>query len=126
MAPLRRVRRLVGTNGIGHRLNPEGYAGALEAFDRRLPELLAALRPDDVLIITADHGNDPTSGNTDHSRERVPILIVGDKIKSGFDLGTRSSFADVAATIAALLGLPWEGDGLSFADEISLETVPHS
>ncbi len=102
----------------GHRLDPEGYARALEAFDRRLPELLAALRPDDVLILTADHGNDPTSSSTDHSRERVPILIAGERVKTGFDLGTRDSFADVAATIADLLGIPWDGAGVSFAAAI--------
>ena len=80
-------RGLIFTNLVdfdalyGHRLDPKGYAEALEAFDRRLPEILAALRPDDVLIITADHGNDPTVESTDHSRERVPILIAGDAVR---------------------------------------------
>jgi len=72
----------------------------------------------DVLIITADHGNDPTSPSTDHSRERVPILIVGDNVKSNLDLGTRDSFADVASSIADFLNLEWYGSGSSFAEKI--------
>jgi phosphopentomutase len=102
----------------GHRNNPQGYAEALAAFDRRVPELLAALRPDDVLIITADHGNDPTTPSTDHSRERVPILITGKGVRPNYNLGTRSSFADVAATIADLLAVPWGGAGKSFAQQL--------
>lgn len=119
-------RGLIFTNLVdfdalyGHRLDPKGYAEALEAFDRRLPEILAALRPDDVLIITADHGNDPTSGSTDHSRERAPILIAGDSVRANHDLGVRSSFADVAVTIADLLGVGWSGPGASFAREIAV------
>jgi phosphopentomutase len=102
----------------GHRNDPRGYAQALEAFDQRLPELTASLRPGDVLMITADHGNDPTTPGTDHSRERVPILINGPHVQPGHSLGTRSSFADVAATTAAVLGIPWSGPGLSFADQL--------
>lgn len=102
----------------GHRNNPQGYAEALEAFDARLPDIQAALQPGDVLMITADHGNDPTTPSTDHSRERVPLLISGRAIKPNTDFGTRSSFADLAATIAALLGLNWPGAGESFADMI--------
>jgi len=102
----------------GHRNNPQGYAGALVAFDARLPEIQAALRPTDVLIITADHGNDPTTPSTDHSRERVPLLISGQPIKPNTNLGTRSSFADLAATIADLLDLNWPGAGQSFADKM--------
>lgn len=98
----------------GHRNNPRGYADALEAFDARLPELWAALHPGDVLIITADHGNDPTTLSTDHSRERVPLLLSGAPVLPGIDLGTRSSFADLAATIADMLGVPWAGAGESF------------
>jgi phosphopentomutase len=101
----------------GHRNNPQGYAQALEAFDRRLPELLSALGPDDALMITADHGNDPTSGSTDHSRERVPLLAAGNPVRP-VDIGTRRTFADVAATIAELLGVPVPGRGESFAETI--------
>jgi phosphopentomutase len=104
----------------GHRNNPRGYADALEAFDRRMPEITAALKDDDVLIITADHGNDPTTQSTDHSRERVPILFHGSAIRSNYDLGTRPCFADLAATIGSLLGVPWNGEGETFADEIKL------
>jgi phosphopentomutase len=99
----------------GHRNNPQGYAEALEAFDQRLPEIQAAMSDDDVLIITADHGNDPTTPSSDHSRERVPILIAGHRIKPNLDLGTRETFADVAATLADLLDVPWQGAGTSFA-----------
>lgn len=99
----------------GHRNNPRGYADALEAFDARLPDIQAAIRPTDVLMITADHGNDPTTPSTDHSRERVPLLVYGPPIKANTNLGTRTCFADVAATIAALLGLDWTGAGESFA-----------
>ncbi|MFN8487863.1 MAG: phosphopentomutase [Caldilineaceae bacterium] len=102
----------------GHRNDPQGYAAALEAFDRRLPEILQHLRPSDVLIITADHGNDPTTPSTDHSRERVPFLMCGAAIKQNYNLGTRNSFADVAATIAELLGVQWHGAGNSFAEAV--------
>jgi len=102
----------------GHRNDPRGYANALEAFDRRLPEILSKLRDSDVLMITADHGNDPTTLGTDHSRERVPLFAVGNHIRGGCNLGTRSSFADVAATIAELLRVSWSGAGESFASLI--------
>ena len=98
----------------GHRNDPKGYADALEAFDCRLPEILQTMRVSDLLIITADHGNDPTTPGTDHSRERVPVLVYGDRTKRSLDLGTRISFADVAATIAELLDVPWSGCGASF------------
>jgi phosphopentomutase len=101
----------------GHRNNPKGYAEALEYFDRRLPEILAALGPDDVLMITADHGNDPTTPSTDHSRERVPILVAGRAVKPGA-IGTRRSFADVATTIAELLGIEPPDYGESFVSAI--------
>lgn len=102
----------------GHRLDPQGYAAALEAFDRRLPEIMGQMRPDDVLFITADHGNDPTSTSTDHSRERVPFLAYGHRIKHAHHLGTRATFADIAATVADLLDVTWRGPGQSFATEI--------
>jgi len=102
----------------GHRNNPRGYADALEAFDRRLPEILDALLPGDVLFITADHGNDPTTPSTDHSRERVPLLIAGEAIRPATNFDTRPRFSDLAATAAELLGLDWRGAGESFAAEI--------
>jgi phosphopentomutase len=102
----------------GHRNNPRGYADALEAFDRRLMEIATAMYDTDVTIITADHGNDPTTPSTDHSRERVPLLVFGVAIRPHCNLGSRPSFADVSATIAALLGLSWSGAGQSFAQEI--------
>jgi phosphopentomutase len=102
----------------GHRNDPVGYAAALEAFDQRLPEILGCLRESDILIITADHGNDPTTPGTDHSRERVPILIVGNAVSQNINIGARASYADVAATIADVLGIPWSGAGISFAELI--------
>ncbi|RME45673.1 MAG: phosphopentomutase [Caldilineae bacterium] len=102
----------------GHRNNPRGYADALEAFDARLPEIQAALRPTDVLMLTADHGNDPTTPSTDHSRERVPLLIGGAPIRRNTPFGTRPRFSDLAATAADMLGLDWRGAGESFKAQI--------
>jgi phosphopentomutase len=102
----------------GHRNDPRGYADALEQFDARLPDIELALRGVDVLMLTADHGNDPTTPSTDHSRERVPILVTGPRVRRGVALGARASFADVAATIADLLSVGWSGAGQSFADLI--------
>ncbi len=87
----------------GHRNDASGYAAALTEFDQALGTLLNLMLPDDLLIITADHGNDPTTPSTDHSREYVPLLIYGKKIRPGIELGTRSSFADVGHTIASYL-----------------------
>jgi len=99
----------------GHRNDAPGYARALERFDARLPEIYAAMRPDDLLVITADHGCDPTTPGTDHSREYVPLLVTGDMVHPGVDLGTRNGFDDVAATIAQVFGLgPFGGE--SFLD----------
>jgi phosphopentomutase len=89
----------------GHRNDPAGYAAGLVSADMRLPEILSRLREDDLLIITADHGCDPTTPSTDHSREYVPILLYGAAIESGVDLGIRSTFADVAQTIAEAMGI---------------------
>lgn len=89
----------------GHRNDPRGYADALEELDRRLPELFNALNEDDMVIITADHGCDPTTPGTDHTREYVPLLVYGRPVQRGVNLGVRETFADVAATIAHIFGL---------------------
>lgn len=102
----------------GHRRNVEGYARALADFDGRIPELLADLESDDLLVITADHGCDPTYKGTDHTREYVPLLIYGERIKEDYNLGVRETFADLAATITELLGVKPVKFGRSFAGEI--------
>ncbi len=91
----------------GHRNDAVGYARALEAFDARLPGLLALLGGHDALFITADHGCDPATPGTDHTREYVPLLAVGPPIRAGVDLGVRETFADLGATAAKALGLDW-------------------
>jgi phosphopentomutase len=102
----------------GHRNNVEGYAMNLERFDARLSELLPGLRPDDCLVLTADHGNDPTTPSTDHSREYVPLLVHGARVKAGVDLGTRSTFADLGQTLAEVFGVGPLAHGTSFLAEI--------
>jgi len=97
----------------GHRRDVTGYAAALEAFDRRIPALLARLDGDDLLIVTADHGCDPSFGGTDHTREKVPVLALGRGL-AGRSLGIRSSFADIGASVARHLGLPPPGAGVPF------------
>lgn len=117
-------RGLIFTNLVdfdakfGHRNNPQGYAAALADFDRRLPEIVDALAEDDMLILTADHGNDPTTPSTDHSREYVPILITGDAVIPGVNIGVRGIFADLAATIADIFGVGLPPKGRSFKLEI--------
>ena len=102
----------------GHRRDIDGYARALSAFDRWLEDFLPCLGADDCLMITADHGCDPGyTATTDHTREYVPLLIYGSGV-SPVNLGTRGSFADVAATVAALLNIPFRGDGESFAPQL--------
>lgn len=98
----------------GHRNNINGYAEALKEFDLRLPEIISALKEEDLLIITADHGCDPSTESTDHSREYVPLLVYGKKLKSDVNLGTRNSFADIASTIAEYFGLKDSLNGESF------------
>lgn len=98
----------------GHRNDSAGYARALEDFDRRLPEIIAKLKENDVLIITADHGCDPTTASTDHSREYVPVLIYGDMIKANVNLGILSSFSDIGQTVADFLGCSSLINGTSF------------
>ncbi|HEY52113.1 MAG TPA: phosphopentomutase [Caldilineae bacterium] len=121
----RRERGLIFTNLVdfdakyGHRNNPQGYAEALEAFDRRLPEIMDALAEDDMLVLTADHGNDPTTAGTDHSREYVPILIAGAQVRQGVNIGVRASFADLGATIADVLAVKPPPQGESFKSLIT-------
>jgi phosphopentomutase len=102
----------------GHRNDPAGFARALEQFDARLGEILAPLRSDEILMITADHGNDPTTPGTDHTREHTPLLVAGPRVRRGADLGLRSTFADVGATIADLFGVGPTPGGTSFLEEI--------
>ncbi len=97
----------------GHRRDPFGYAAALYEFDRHLPQFLEALGPEDYLLIVSDHGNDPTFPGTDHTREYGMLLAVGPGL-AGKDLGTRETFADLAATLAKLFGVSWEGPGEAF------------
>lgn len=110
---------LVDTDMLyGHRRNPKGYAEALEYFDAKLPEILSKLKDDDMLIITADHGCDPTyTKSTDHTREYTPLLVYGPELKSGVNLHVRDTFADIAASIADYLGVEFE-NGTSFMPEI--------
>ncbi len=103
----------------GHRNDVEGYARALEEFDEFVPPLVRRMQSDDVLVITADHGCDPTTASTDHSREYVPVIVFGREIKAGVDIGTRETFADLGCTVAELLGVKTEGlAGESFASLI--------
>jgi phosphopentomutase len=104
----------------GHRNNPQGFAQALREFDEWLGNFLPKLREGDLLIITADHGNDPTTPSTDHSREYVPLLIWTPSLKEGKPLGVRQTFADVAATIADWLKVEWHGAGKSCLSECDL------
>ena len=105
----------------GHRNDVEGYANNLERFDERLGHVLSVLRESDLLIITADHGNDPTTPSTDHSREHVPILIAGSRVRAGVNLGTRSTFADLGQTLAANFGVGPLEYGTSFLEAIRVE-----
>ncbi len=102
----------------GHRNDVEGYAGALTQFDRQLGQLLPMLREDDLLIITADHGCDPSTPSTDHSREHVPMVAWSKGIKAGANLGTRDTYAHIAATVADYLGVKGNFSGSSFLPDI--------
>lgn len=104
----------------GHRRDPKGYGENIERFDARIPEIIEHMADDDILFITADHGNDPTAPGTDHTREYVPVVAYGKKLRKGVDLGIRSSFADLGATVCDLLGVPGTGFGKSFKEEIVL------
>ena len=121
-------RSLVMTNFVdfdsvhGHRRDVAGYARALESLDARLPELLVRLGPGDLCILTADHGCDPTSEGTDHTRERVPVLAVGPGINPG-SIGVRDTLSDIGASVAHFLGLAGTGHGRSFFDEDELTNL---
>jgi phosphopentomutase len=104
----------------GHRNDPAGYGANLERFDARLARLLPSLRDNDLLVITADHGNDPTTPSTDHAREYVPIFVAGPRVKPGTALGTRESFADLGQTIAEVFGVGPLANGTSFLRDILL------
>lgn len=103
----------------GHRRNPKGYGEALEAYDKRLPEVLEKLTDDDLLIITADHGNDPIHHGTDHTREYVPLIIYHRHIKEGKELPTRKTFADIGATVADNFEINLPKHGTSFLKDIN-------
>lgn len=102
----------------GHRNNVKGYSEALEYFDSKLPEIMKNLKDDDMLIITADHGNDPTTPSTDHSREYIPIMIYGKHIKENNNIGIRKTYSDISATILDLFELSKLDNGVSFKNEI--------
>ncbi|MDP8315615.1 MAG: phosphopentomutase [Candidatus Celaenobacter antarcticus] len=102
----------------GHRNNFKSFASGLEKFDSWLPQLFDRLTETDVIMITADHGCDPTTKSTDHSREYVPILVYGKSIKSGIDIGVRKTFADIGATIAEMFQIKGTGKGTGFWDLI--------
>jgi len=102
----------------GHRRDPEGYALAIEEFDRGLADILAALKSDDLLILCADHGNDPVHAGWDHTREYIPMVFYGAQINPGINLGTRSTFADLGATISDILSAGKTSIGISFKNQI--------
>jgi phosphopentomutase len=102
----------------GHRNDVEGYAHNLERFDARLAAILPRLRADDLLIVTADHGNDPTTSTTDHAREYVPLFAAGPHVRGGVDLGTRGTFADVGQTLAEIFDVGRLSHGTSFLRDI--------
>jgi phosphopentomutase len=117
-------RGLIFTNLVdfdtqyGHRNDVEGYARNLERFDGRLARVLPRLRRDDLLVVTADHGNDPTTASTDHAREYVPLMVTGAQVRRGVDLGTRRTFADLGQTLAEVFGVAPLAHGTSFLREI--------
>jgi phosphopentomutase len=117
-------RGLIFTNLVdfdtqyGHRNDVEGYARNLERFDGRLARVLPRLRRDDLLVVTADHGNDPTTASTDHAREYVPLMVAGAQVRRGVDLGTRRTFADLGQTLAEVFGVAPLTHGTSFLREI--------
>ena len=119
------TRGLIFTNLVdfdsqyGHRNDVAGYAANLERFDARLGNILPMLRSDDLLVVTADHGNDPTTKSTDHAREYVPLLVTGARVRAGVDLGIRRTFADLGQTLADVFGVGRLPHGTSFLKEIA-------
>ncbi|HEY3045289.1 MAG TPA: phosphopentomutase, partial [Vicinamibacterales bacterium] len=103
----------------GHRNDVDGFARNLEQFDRRLSTVVPRLREDDVLMVTADHGNDPTTPGTDHSREYVPLLVAGKRVRADVELGTRRTFADLGQTLAEVFGVGPLAHGTSFLHDIT-------
>lgn len=103
---------------FGHRNDARGYANALEEFDRAVPEIQKRLKPTDLVMVVADHGVDPTTPGTDHSRENIPLLVFGPQVTGGRNLGTRQTFSDVAATIAEIFSIPTELQARSFLKEL--------
>lgn len=103
---------------FGHRNDPAGYANALIEFDKRLPEIISSLNEDDILIITADHGCDPTTESTDHSREYIPLLVYGKKLKANVNIGVRDCFCDIGKTVLNALDIKNELPGTSFYDKL--------
>lgn len=102
----------------GHRRDVEGYKKAIEEFDSRIPEIIDSMKENDILILTADHGNDPTYIGTDHTREYVPILVYGKNVKNGINIGVRKTFSDIGATVADLLNVKMPKHGESFKNSI--------
>jgi phosphopentomutase len=102
----------------GHRNDIDGYAGAATEFDLWLSQFMTKMKSDDVLFITADHGCDPSTKGTDHSREYTPLIICGEQVKEGVDLKTRETFADISATVLDMFGLTQDTDGTSFKNAI--------
>jgi phosphopentomutase len=105
----------------GHRNDVAGYASNLERFDARLQRVLPRLRPADLLVVTGDHGNDPSTPSTDHSREYVPVLLAGPRVRAGADIGTRQTFADLGQTLAQNFGVGPLAAGTSFLEDIVVE-----
>lgn len=103
---------------FGHRRNVQGYGDAIVEMDKRIPEILDAMKDDDIIIFTADHGNDPAYKGTDHTREYIPILVYGKSIKDGVNIGTRKTFADIAATVSDILNIEKTPHGESFKNII--------
>ncbi len=113
------VANLVDFDSVyGHRNDPVGFALNLERFDARLAGLLPTVKTDDLVIITADHGNDPTTPSADDSREYVPLLVYGPRVGAGTDLGVSATFADVGQTLAEVFGVPRLASGTSFLGAI--------
>lgn len=102
----------------GHRNDVEGYANALREFDTKLPQIISSMKDTDMLIITADHGCDPTTPSTDHSREYIPVLLYGKELKKNINIGTRKTYSDIGKTITEILNVKEDINGLSFAKDI--------